>query len=128
MELPSDKLITREFLDENPNAVFVFGDNTLRRGQGGAAILRYHPQALGFITKVTPSYEDEAFYTPQNYLSVYSEELEKLKTILTANPTRTYLISAVGGGLANKFGIFEEIIEKRMKSDLRDFKNVTFLW
>lgn len=44
-------IVTKQFLDNNPNAIFVFGDNLLRVGYGGAAILRDHPQTYGFITK-----------------------------------------------------------------------------
>jgi hypothetical protein len=43
--------ITQEFLDTNPNAYFIFGDNLERWGHGGAARLRDHPHAIGFITK-----------------------------------------------------------------------------
>ena len=38
-------VMTKKFLDENPFSIFVFGDNTLRLGYGGAAILRDHPQS-----------------------------------------------------------------------------------
>lgn len=47
----NDFIVTKEFLDQNPNAVFIFGDNRRRLGYGGAASLRDHPQTYGFITK-----------------------------------------------------------------------------
>ena len=71
--------LNAQMLTENPSWVFVFGDNTLRRGLGGAAKLRYHPQSYGFITKKYPTYEDSAFYKPEEYKEVYKQELEKLK-------------------------------------------------
>lgn len=37
------------------------GDNLDGRGLGGAAKLRYHKQAIGFITKKHPDDEDESF-------------------------------------------------------------------
>lgn len=39
-----------------------------------------------------------------------------------------FLISKLGAGLANKYGIFEEVIEPHIKADLSDFENVRFLW
>ena len=49
-----DIQITKYFLDINSNAYFIFGDNLERRGYGGAAVLRDHPHAFGFITKKFP--------------------------------------------------------------------------
>ena len=43
--------ISLDFLDSTPNAYFIFGDNLTRKGNGGAAKLRVHPHAIGFITK-----------------------------------------------------------------------------
>lgn len=45
-----DIQITDQLLNNNPNALFVFGDNLIRKGYGGAAALRDHPQAFGFVT------------------------------------------------------------------------------
>jgi len=114
-------------LTENPSWVFVFGDNTLRRGLGGAAKLRYHPQAYGFITKKYPTYEDTAFYRPEEYQEIYKKELEKLKKEIINKSDKTFLISLLGAGRANKYKIFETVIEPSIKKDL-DFPNVKFLW
>jgi hypothetical protein len=32
--------ITKKYLENHPNHIFVFGDNSLRQGKGGAASLR----------------------------------------------------------------------------------------
>ena len=69
--------ITQEFLDNNPNAYFVFGDNLERYGHEGAAKLRDHPHAIGFITKKFPDNKDESFYKPEEYSAVFFEELKK---------------------------------------------------
>jgi len=50
----TDVFITESFLNENPNTIFVFGDNLKRIVCGGAAALRYHKQSYGFITKKYP--------------------------------------------------------------------------
>jgi hypothetical protein len=119
--------VTTQILTENPSCIFVFGDNTLRRGNGGAAILRHHPQSYGFITKRYPTYEDAAFYRPEEYQEIYKQELEKLKKEIINNSDKTFLISLIGAGLANRYKIFETVIEPSIKKDL-DFPNVKFLW
>lgn len=119
--------VTTQILTENPNWVFVFGDNTLRRGIGGAAKLRYHPQAYGFITKKYPTYEIGAFYTPQDYVDVYKHELQALKTKIEKETDKIFLISLIGAGLANKFKIFEKVIQPSIKEEL-NYPNVRFLW
>ena len=63
----TDFIVTKEFLDQNPNAVFIFGDNRRRVGYGGAASLRDHPQTYGFITKKNPDNLDESFFHPESY-------------------------------------------------------------
>ena len=55
-------IITKEYLRNNLNNMFVFGDNLLRRGYAGAASLRDEPNAYGFITKKAPNNDDKSFY------------------------------------------------------------------
>ena len=123
-----NKIITAKFLRDNPNSVFVFGDNMIHQGHGGAAMLRDCPNAYGFITKKFPTNEDSAFYETLEYLPVYATEVEKLKTHIRSHPNKTFLISKLGAGLANKYNIFEEIIEPTLKTELKNFANVSFLW
>jgi hypothetical protein len=121
--------ITREFLRAHPNYIFVFGDNLLRRGTGGAAALRDVPNTYGFITKKTPTHDDAAYFTPEEYADVFKEEYGKLAVAIDYNgDTNTkYFISKLGSGLANKFGIFEQVINPRIL-DLDKYPNVTLLW
>lgn len=79
MAIYKNLIITQEFLDSNPDAYFVFGDNLIREGCGGAAALRHHPHAVGFITKKFPDNKDESFYRPEEYSPIFFEELHKLK-------------------------------------------------
>lgn len=123
-----EKLIDRAYLKANPNHIFVFGDNTTRIGSGGAAILRDEPNTYGFVTQIFPSASKGAHYTTAEYKFVYPIELRHLRNEIKLNPDKHYLISRVGGGLANKHGIWEKIIEPRIKQDLSDLPNVEFLW
>tara|TARA_Y100000034_G_C6769567_1_gene343243 strand:+ start:338 stop:715 length:378 start_codon:yes stop_codon:yes gene_type:complete len=50
------KLIRRSDLRGNPEALFVFGDNIIRKGYGGqAAEMRGEPNAVGIPTKFSPT-------------------------------------------------------------------------
>lgn len=124
----SEQIITREYLQANPTHIFVFGDNLLRIGTGGAAKLRDMKNTYGFITKKAPTYKDEDYYTPEEYEIIYIAEIINLKQIMSDNSDKTFLISKVGAGIANKFQIWEKIIEPRIKNDLKNYKNVKFLW
>lgn len=120
-------MITKQFLKENPNYIFVFGDNKKRIGKKGAAKLRDMPNSYGFITKKAPNNRKESFYTPYEYQSIFEKEKEKLKNEIKENPNKTFLISKIGSGLANKFEIFEEVIKPGLK-DLIQYENVKFLF
>ena len=94
----SDFIITKEFLDQNPNAVFIFGDNRRRIGYGGAASLRDHPQAYGFITKKNPDDLDESFFHPESYHIDFTVQSIELQLVIEKNPDKIYYISQLGGG------------------------------
>ena len=56
--------ITRQMLQDNPSALFVFGDNLLRVGLGGqAAEMRGEPNAVGIVTKKRPTNYPDAFFS-----------------------------------------------------------------
>lgn len=49
-------------LREEPDKVFVFGDNLVRAGRGGQAVIRCEPNAFGVPTKRLPSMREDAFF------------------------------------------------------------------
>ena len=60
--------ITREFVQANPDRIFLFGDNLEHVGMGGqAAAMRGEPNAIGIPTKKSPSMSDEAFFTDYEF-------------------------------------------------------------
>jgi len=120
--------ITHEFLDRDSNAYVIFGDNLIKKGFGGAAKLRDHPHAIGFITKKYPDNKDESFYRPEEYSPVFFEELEKLKVMIKRKPDKTFYITQLGGGLANKFRIWQTLIHHNLVMSLEKFENVVFCW
>lgn len=57
------KFITRNMLREEPNNLFVFGDNVIQHGFGGQAKeMRGEPNAVGIPTKWKPNNERESFF------------------------------------------------------------------
>ena len=116
------------YLQNHPDQIFVFGDNLERWGTGGAAKVRGEPNTYGFITKKAPKTDDSVYYHPEEYREVYNQEIQKLVEFILANPDKTFLISKIGSNLANKYGIFEAVIEPSIKKLLYGFKNVVFLW
>ena len=123
-----DIKITKEFLDSNPNAYFVFGDNLERCGHEEASELRDHPHAIGFITKKFSDNKTESFYKPEEYSEVFFEELKKLKVIIEKRPDKTFYVSPLGSGLANKFRIWNRLIRHNLVRTLDNFNNVIFCW
>jgi len=120
--------VTKEYLDNHPDSYFIFGDNTAKFGRGGAAILRDHPQAIGFITKKYPSNHDSSFYKPDEYIGVFMREGYNLKKTIQANPDKIFLISKLGAGLANRYHIWEKVIKNGLEKNLTSCENVIFCW
>ncbi len=122
-----ESIISTQYLRENPSHIFVFGDNTIRKGKKGAARHRDEPNSYGFITKKFPSYNKDAYYKPREYKDVFDKELSYLIKLIEENPDHTFLISRLGSGLANKHKIWEKIICEGLKV-LKKYPNVKFLY
>jgi hypothetical protein len=121
-------IVTKKFLDENPNAIFIFGDNLRRVGYGGAAALRDHPQTYGFITKRNPDNREESFYRPDTYTTDFLAHAVELQLFIEKNTDKIFYISQLGGGLANKYKIWEKVIRPGLIKYFSHYDNVVFLW
>lgn len=92
--------ITRKNLRENPDKIYLFGDNLAKKGMGGQAKeMRGEPNAIGIPTKKYPTMNDRAYFS--------DEELESNKTYidkaLSAIPKNKIVVipsSGLGTGLA----------------------------
>ena len=68
-------MIYRKQLKDNPNILYVFGDNMVRQGYGGQAReMRGEPNAVGIPTKWRPDNTDGAFF--------YDYQLPQIKKTL----------------------------------------------
>lgn len=122
-----DSIVTTEYLRENQDHIFVFGDNLKGFGKKGAAIHRDEPNSYGFVTKKYPSYANSSYYRPKEYRKVFEEELNRLIKDIEGCPHLTFLISKLGNGLANKYNIWEKVIKDGLKV-LEKYDNVRFLF
>ena len=60
--------ITRQFIREHPDALFVYGDNMQQRGLGGQAKeCRGEPNTLGIPTKWKPTWNPDAYFSDKDY-------------------------------------------------------------
>jgi hypothetical protein len=121
-------VVTDEFLNKDPNAWFVFGDNLQRQGMAGAAKLRHHPRAIGFNTKKAPNGHAKSCYTPEEYAKPFFAQLKQLADIIKKNPANTYYVSKLGAGLANRYYIWEKLIHHNLVDELKEYNNVVFCW
>jgi hypothetical protein len=81
--------ITREYVLEHPDMIFVFGDNLKRVGMGGQAkAMRYTSNAIGIVTKRAPGWEEADFFSDltEEKISV-SNDLRKIEQELRFKKT-----------------------------------------
>ena len=92
--------ITRKDLRENPDKIFLFGDNLAKRGMGGQAKeMRGEPNAIGIPTKKLPNMNNDAYFTDDEF------EDNKVRILIELNKIpkgKTVVIpsSGLGTGLA----------------------------
>lgn len=100
-----EKFITRQMLKDEPNTLFVFGDNMAREGYGGqAAEMRGEPNAVGIPTKWTPSNNRWAFFADKDLKEVkidINEAFIKLFCHASQNGEIVWPQDGIGTGLAD---------------------------
>jgi alkylated DNA repair dioxygenase AlkB len=96
---------TSELLKANPNKIYVFGDNTQRKGTKGQAIIRGVKNAMGIATKFKPDTTEDSYFnddTISENIGDIDSDIENIKTRLENNPTFTLVFpkDGLGTGLA----------------------------
>lgn len=99
------KHITRQMLRDEPEKLFVFGDNLERRGLGGQAReMRGEPNAIGIPTKRSPRMTEDAFFTDADLDTFQGETgsaFAKLAGHLRRGGTIVWPEDGIGTGLAD---------------------------
>ena len=97
--------ITRKFVREHPNWLFVFGDNLIRKGRGGQAKeMRGEPNAVGIPTKRAPSRQSHAYFQEKDffgYRNAILPDLIKLARHLKKGGIVVFPSRPLGAGLAD---------------------------
>jgi len=116
------KWVTRTFVREHRDHIFLFGDNLVRRGLGGqASAMRGEPNVVGIPTKKLPSNNENAFFTDaelaQNKAAI-SQAFEHL-TRKSTGPDQIIVIPANGIGtgraqLENRAPLTFAYLQKRL--------------
>lgn len=99
MKIETDDLFSIEKCKENPDKLYVFGDNLERVGMGGQAIIRKQPNSFGVATKynIAQSYSDTKLMENRNFID---RELDELLEVGEAYDAIVFPSRGLGTGLA----------------------------
>lgn len=104
MPLLYQKFIKREHLRANPQVLFVFGDNVLRKGmKGQAAEMRGEPNAIGVATKWEPNSEWNAYFHDGDYATIQriiQQDLQRVHNALLEGKIVVWPADGIGTGLS----------------------------
>lgn len=119
------KSITQKTLKDNPDKVFIFGDNYERVGNGGqAAACRGMKNTIGLATKHNPGdgYFEEIPYDIAKFCLEVNRVQEEAEDVLKQGRTVVWL-EGIGMGLANLGSkpIYVFLINQ-LKETLRNYK------
>lgn len=121
-------MFTEEIVKANPNKLFVFGDNMLRYGKGGQAVIRDLPNTLGIVTKREPRTGKDAYFSDaEDEMDTLLQDIRKLWLISRCN-TFTHIVfptKGLGTGRAHMKSK-SPILYKMMKNKLATYFNYTF--
>lgn len=84
MKVTKEKFISREMVQANPHKIFLFGDNTERKGLGGqAGQMRGEPNTQGIVTKRRPDNSLFSYFTDSGLIGnkiLIDQDFEELET------------------------------------------------
>ena len=103
MPVELQKHFSVEDCNNNPDKIYVFGDNLIHKGNGGQAVIMDCHNAYGIPTKRTPSMNSNAFFSDNfdEYDAVKSK-IERLVLLTSCKKTTIFVFpeAGLGTGLA----------------------------
>ena len=91
---------TDDLLNNNPDKMFVFGDNDMRKGIGGQArVCRGKSNVIGIRVKKAPLAFEDSYYTDDEYLDNVSKINEDIQSMFKYD-TVVFPKDGIGTGLA----------------------------
>jgi len=110
---------TEAIVKSFPDKIFVFGDNLVRRGKGGQAIIRDLPNTFGIPTKRIPSTHIKAYFSDQqDEVNAVVDALLELKKMWEAGSTLVFPKQGFGKGLA-KMNMYSPALYEKMNIFLK---------
>ena len=89
----------------NPDVLYLFGDNGIRKGYGGqAGAMRGERNAVGVRTKRLPSNDDAAFFSDADYddiITMIDNDLSPVKKHLRRGGIVVVPLDGLGSGLSD---------------------------
>lgn len=97
---------------KSKESLFVFGDNDVKQGLGGQAVIRKCNNSIGIPTKKFPSYSSRAYYTDHEYKANCDKILKAIDKIIIESDRYNELVFPMNG-----FGIgLSKLPEKAPKT------------
>jgi len=85
----------------NPDKIYVFGDNSIRLGTGGQAKIRNEPNTFGVMTKLYPSQRAGSYLEDcLDHRAMVLADLQKLRQLYEAGADIILPADGLGTGLA----------------------------
>lgn len=84
-------------IKSHPKKIFVFGDNNLRYGKGGQAIIRDLPNTIGLRTKKAPNNQLSSFYSDSDLEENKKNIIEDILTIKDLQLKGNVIVFSNGG-------------------------------
>ena len=99
MPVELQKHFSVEDCNNNPDKIYVFGDNLIHKGKGGQAIIRDCRNTYGIPTKRLPSMDEDSFFNDDfdEYEAVKSA-IEKLIILKHSRKDTTFVFPKDGLG------------------------------
>ncbi len=118
------KFINREDCQANPSLFYVFGDNTERYGLGGqAGAMRGEPNSFGVATKWTPTNDDAAFFSDEDFktiIEILKNDLELIEVQLSKGSIVVIPLDGLGSGLS-KLPEYAPNVDEWLQQRIADF-------
>jgi len=104
--------ITREYIREHPEKIFLFGDDLLHKGYGGQAKeMRGEPNSFGIPTKKNPTMNSSAFFTDNEFLEnarVIDESFVNIRTKIPEFNLKKDVVVIPKAGIGTGFAKLQE--------------------
>ena len=104
MPIELQKHFSVEDCNNNPDKIYVFGDNLIHKGKGGQAIIRDCHNAYGIPTKRLPSMDSDSFFNDE--FDEYEAVKSAIEKLIVLKHSRREIIFVFPNEQLNKhFGV-----------------------